>query len=432
MPKTTGRLVGVVELARLAVCVVAAASGAPLAAADDRCYRDPATGFEIHRARSVILVDAALHRLSPPAATANTAPIWQRGLESAEWLMHRLPEGSEYAVMLGDESIDPDAASKWWRAGSAADAERAFDALRAHGAPERAVDLASEIDAAMALEPKPERLLLIVGALPGYPESDSRAQLDAFNKMTKHVKRGVAVDVLVMPLVSDWGVAPAYWVLALRTDGSLLTVGSDWPTVAKDGLGDSEYIVFVVDTSGSMQRYRWKWAQQRLEEVLQSQHRLRFFQVVNDNGTPLLGNRPAWAAATPYQEWAASRALEKWHPWSQSSPLNGLAVAIEQARTVPNSSVYLIGDDWAAGSIEKLEQKLGSEGFGNVRVSAVALPTIYEATSGEMYTAADYAAYVERIVLRTGGAFLGAPTGAAAKGSNRFPDPPPPQCSRRR
>jgi hypothetical protein len=432
MPETAGRLVGVVELVRLAVCVVAAMSGVRLAAADDECYRDPATGFEIHRARSVILVDAALQRLSPPAATASTAPVWQRALESVEWLMHRLPEGSEYAVMLGDKSIDPDETSKWWRAGSAADAQRAFDALRAHGAPAREVDLASEVDAAMALEPKPERLLLIVGALPGYPASDGKAQLAAFNRMTKHVKPGVAVDVLLMPLASDWNVATAYWVLALRTDGSLLTVGSDWPTVANDGLGDSEYIAFVLDTSNSMKLFRWRWAQQRLEEVLRSQRRLRFFQVLNDNGTPLLDKQPSWAAATPEREAEAMGALEKWQPWSESSPLNGLAVAIEQVRTVPNSSVYLIGDDWAADSLEKLEKKLGPEGFGNVRVSAVALPTIYEVANGEMYTAADYAAYVHEIVVRTGGALLAAPTGARAKGNARLPNPAPPQCSRRR
>jgi hypothetical protein len=411
--------------------------GTRLAAADGQCYRDPATGFEIHRARSVILIDAALQSLSK-TSTANATPIWQRALESAEWLMHRLPDGAEYAVMLGAESIDPDASSKWWRAGSEAEAQRASAALRARGAP-READLASEIDAAMELQPAPERLLSIVGALPGYPANDSKKQLAAFNTTMRHLKPGVAVDVLLMPVLTLEDAAPAFWVLALKTGGSLLTVGSDWPTVAKDGLGDAEYISFVVDTSGSMKNFSWQWAQQRINEILQTQRRLRFFQIVSDAGRPLLGKRDTWTEATSEREAAALLAFEKWQPWSESSPFAGLAVAIEHARSVPNGLVYLISDDWATGSRKKFEKSLGPEGFGDVRINTAALPTIFEVSNGELYTSADFADLAHELAVRTGGVLLGAPRDPSVKGltgrhpnpprTGRHPSPPPPQCS---
>src|SRR5262249_50347310 len=126
MRETRTRRIVFVQFVRFALCFVATSSAAGIAAADNQCFRDLATGFQFHRSRSVILLDAALQTLPPPASAANTPPPWQRALESAEWLIHRLPEGSEYSVMLGDESIDPDTASKWWRAGSNADAQRAF------------------------------------------------------------------------------------------------------------------------------------------------------------------------------------------------------------------------------------------------------------------------------------------------------------------
>ena len=361
----------------------------------------------------MILVDAAVEKLSRSAPRANTAPIWQRALESAEWVMHRLPEGSEYAVMLGDESIDPDAASRWWRVGSEADAQRAFDALRAHGAPARDVDLAREIDAAMTLQPLPERVVLIVGTLPGYPQDNGKRQLAALKSSVRHLKPRVAIDVLLMPVLSYDGVAPAYWELALKTGGSLLTVGSDWPTVTKDGLGDTEYAVFVVDVSGSMHQFGWSRARKRIEEVLQSLRNLRFFQVVSDLGEPLFGKDSLWVEATTERTNAAFGLLANWHVASKSTPTDGLVVAIEQARSVAHASVYLLGDDLAElgeeRALQYLTEKLGPEGFGGIHVNTFALPSIFEATGGDTYTQADFAAFTFRLAVQTGGVVVGSP-----------------------
>jgi hypothetical protein len=44
-----------------------------------------------------------------------------------------------------------------------------------------------------------------------------------------------------------------------------------------------------------------------------------------------------------------------------------------------------------------------------VRIHAVAFPTIYEATGGDMYTEADFAVLMRAICQRNGGTFVALP-----------------------
>ena len=57
---------------------------------------------------------------------------------------------------------------------------------------------------------------------------------------------------------------------------------------ANDAVGgipvDSEYIIFVIDTSGSMQS-KWTWAEQKLDQVLNVYPQVKGLQIMNDNGS---------------------------------------------------------------------------------------------------------------------------------------------------
>ena len=54
--------------------------------------------------------------------------------------------------------------------------------------------------------------------------------------------------------------------------------------------------------------------------------------------------------------------------------------------------------------------KAGPNGQRLVRIHAVAFPTIYEPTGGEMYTAAQFAVLMRAICQRNGGTFVALPT----------------------
>ena len=47
---------------------------------------------------------------------------------------------------------------------------------------------------------------------------------------------------------------------------------------------DSEYIIFVIDTSGSMQQYNWGRVQRKLTETLEVYPKVKGIQIMNDNG----------------------------------------------------------------------------------------------------------------------------------------------------
>ncbi|MGD9308598.1 MAG: hypothetical protein PVG51_05645, partial [Desulfosarcina sp.] len=48
---------------------------------------------------------------------------------------------------------------------------------------------------------------------------------------------------------------------------------------------DSEYIIFIIDTSGSMQRYAWGMVQQKIRETLKVYPTVKGIQVMNDMGS---------------------------------------------------------------------------------------------------------------------------------------------------
>ena len=65
-------------------------------------------------------------------------------------------------------------------------------------------------------------------------------------------------------------------------------LGSDFRRSADQPVGgipvDSEYIIFIVDTSGSMQTFSWQRAQQKMREVLEIHTRVNGIQVMDDEG----------------------------------------------------------------------------------------------------------------------------------------------------
>jgi hypothetical protein len=47
---------------------------------------------------------------------------------------------------------------------------------------------------------------------------------------------------------------------------------------------DSEYIIFIIDTSGSMQRFAWPLVRQKMAQVLDAYPKVKGLQIMNDEG----------------------------------------------------------------------------------------------------------------------------------------------------
>ncbi len=122
---------------------------------------------------------------------------------------------------------------------------------------------------------------------------------------------------------------------------------------------DSEYVIFIVDTSGSMQRI-WPRLLSQMNKILDVHPKVKGFQVMNDMGHYLLSSKAGqWIKDSRRVRRAVLDAMRNWMSLSNSSPVEGLEVALKTyAHTTPNLSIYILGDDYSGGSYDPVIKTL--------------------------------------------------------------------------
>jgi hypothetical protein len=180
---------------------------------------------------------------------------------------------------------------------------------------------------------------------------------------------------------------------------------------------DSEYIIFIVDTSGSMRQYEWDRVQQQIQETLDVYPTVKGLQILNDEGEHMFRSyRNEWIPDTPARREAIVEGLRNWNAFSNSSPREGILAAIDTYYDPDKKiSLYVYSDDFAQGSISAVVREvdrrntLDAEGNQRVRIHAVAFPVYYDVT-GTMLTAANFAILMRAICQRNGGTFVALPS----------------------
>src|SRR5690606_26584255 len=112
---------------------------------------------------------------------------------------------------------------------------------------------------------------------------------------------------------------------------------------------DSEYIIFIIDTSGSMQSYAWGRVQQQIRETLEVYPTVKGIQVMNDEGTYLFrAYRGRWMSDTPTTRQNIIDAIKDWKDFSDSSPREGILAAIDTFYDPEKKiSLYVYSDDFS-------------------------------------------------------------------------------------
>jgi hypothetical protein len=180
---------------------------------------------------------------------------------------------------------------------------------------------------------------------------------------------------------------------------------------------DSEYIIFLIDTSGSMKQYEWDRVQQQLQETLDVYPTVKGIQVLNDEGTHLFQSyRGEWMPDTPARRQAIVDAVRNWNSFSDSSPREGILAAIETYYDPEKKiSLYVYSDDLSRGSISAIVREIDrrnaidAEGNKRVRIHAVAFPVYYDVT-GTLLTAANFMILMRAICQRNGGTLVALPS----------------------
>ena len=125
---------------------------------------------------------------------------------------------------------------------------------------------------------------------------------------------------------------------------------------------DRDYVIFIIDTSGSMKRY-WEIVIKQIQAILKIHPQIKGIQVMSDNGEYLLeGYASSWIPDTELVRKRILKKLQNWSPYSNSSPSEGLerALRFHKDKFV---SIYVLGDDFTGSSYDsvfKMIQKLNS------------------------------------------------------------------------
>ncbi|HSG91227.1 MAG TPA: vWA domain-containing protein, partial [Pseudomonadales bacterium] len=177
---------------------------------------------------------------------------------------------------------------------------------------------------------------------------------------------------------------------------------------------DSEYVIFIVDTSGSMQTQNWRRAERKLEEVLNIYPKLKGIQVMDDEGGYMFSEyRAKWIPDTPARRRAILDRFRNWQAFSNSSPSEGIIAAIRTFWTREHPiSIYMFGDEFTGPSIQDVVDTVDrinrSDETGErlVRIHALAFPF---STEYPQHTSMRYATLMRILCARNGGVFVGLP-----------------------
>jgi hypothetical protein len=182
---------------------------------------------------------------------------------------------------------------------------------------------------------------------------------------------------------------------------------------------DSEYIIFIVDTSGSMQSQNWRFAEQKLGEVLNIYPKLKGIQVMDDEGGYMFSEyRGKWIPDSPARRKAILDRFRNWQAFSNSSPSEGIIAAVRTfwAKDRP-ISIYVFGDEFTGPSIQEVVDTVDrinrAAGTGErlVRIHSLGFPIPGQYPQ---HTSMRYATLMRILSARNGGVFVGLPEGQAA------------------
>jgi hypothetical protein len=175
---------------------------------------------------------------------------------------------------------------------------------------------------------------------------------------------------------------------------------------------DSEYIIFIIDTSGSMFNVVWPQVLRKVEETLAIYPTVKGIQVLNDMGDYMFPRFAGdWIPDSPTRRQEIIRRLRGWNVFSNSSPVEGIETAIRTyAGRGERISIYFFGDDFTGRSIEetvRLVERLNARdenGRRLMRIHAIGFPVYLQYPSDRLFR---FAALMRELAHRNDGTFVG-------------------------
>lgn len=177
---------------------------------------------------------------------------------------------------------------------------------------------------------------------------------------------------------------------------------------------DSEYIIFIIDTSGSMFSYAWERMIEEIQATLAIYPEVKGIQVMNDMGQYMFSRyRGQWIPDTPGRRKVIMQNLRNWNVFSNSSPVEGITAAIRTFYDPGKKiSLYVFGDEFTGDSIASVVETVDrinqtdAEGNRLVRIHGVGFPVQFIRASHLRTTGIRFATLMRELAYRNGGTFV--------------------------
>jgi len=175
---------------------------------------------------------------------------------------------------------------------------------------------------------------------------------------------------------------------------------------------DSEYIIFIVDTSSSMTANHWDVNLAIIDEILSLYPHVKGLQVMNDQGTYMFnGTKGRWLDDTPEQRAEIRSRARHWHAFSQSNPVPGMEEAVRTYWAADKRvSLYVLGDEFTGDSIQAALDSIGTlnkldpDGRRPIRIHAIGFP---EGPGMSPFTNIRFSALMRLVTEQNNGTFVG-------------------------
>ena len=153
----------------------------------------------------------------------------------------------------------------------------------------------------------------------------------------------------------------------------------------------------------------WPRVTREIENIINIHPKVKGFQILNDNGTHILnGYQGKWIPDTPGRRKSVIKLFKKWNSASNSSPVEGLEVALKRYVN-PNIkvSIYIFGDDYTGSSFDPVINSLVR--MNTNRVTGARLARVHGVGFMSQYTTNRFATLMREVARRNDGTFIALP-----------------------
>ena len=120
---------------------------------------------------------------------------------------------------------------------------------------------------------------------------------------------------------------------------------------------DAEYVVFIIDNSGSMVEWGpWSSVIKEISIIIDAFPDLKGFQILNDQGAKIVSDSSKWIKDTPANRKLIKTSIKQFNGISRSNPIPGLKIALNRyANGIDKVGIFIVGADITLQTGERTE-----------------------------------------------------------------------------